>query len=1468
MADRQQNLIPDDPEFTGGWHKPQSPGGWRTPDTPSENVGAWREPTRVTLPEDMNMKPAAEGGWHLPKPEDTEFTTEGESEVTAETTSEAAPPEADLRPEDMLESGSSTAAPALPLQTDDDDFDSFSMSELVALASLVEQAPQPDILPGSAAPARRAAPQEEVRDVTASKLSPAERAAFQAAGVRTEPLTDLPLSGTVPGASEGLTPELERLRGEEPEASTGRSGVHGGEPSEGRRDVERLSAREAGDITTQGEATGAYDPAAYAREQLARIQGGQTGASQPQPAAEPASDPSAYAREPLARIQGGQPAASQPVASQPVAPALSAQQQELAQKYRETERQVAALRQMNRAGQITQDQLREQLSQLLVLDESRVWWMMGLETDGWYRYDNTSSQWILDTPPVLASAAAAPVSQGDPGMAFDRSLPQFASEPVQSQSPGYTQPSGAYATPVQQDIFGRAIDEDPLPRQVPVQDPDQTMVGQRAPYMDDVRQSEAMTQPGMGRFTQATVPGGAYVEPGMESIPSARPGYDAGAPNYAEQLGRAAPRADEVAEQERQQRIGLAVRLAAVLVALVALSLACGAGFILINYSNIANQYQPQIAALAAYQPAFQTVRILDAKDQLIAVLNSEDGGARTTVPIGQVSPFMVHAVIALENERFFEDPGWDPIAIGRAFIQNVGAGGIESGASTITQQIARQLVLHNTDVTLGRKIDEVVIAGEIGKQYSKEFILQLYLNEIYFGNQAYGVEAAAQFYFGHGAADLNLVESAFLAGLIQSPAIYDPVPHSNETREETNVRRNAAFARMDEVLKRMQEVGCLDFPGTGISTPPGGFCITADIVRAARIEIATAKARTFQARTVDFQYPHFVQFVRDMVNNRYGEGTMFRQGFTIRTTLNSAIQDEAIRDLQLGVNQYSLNGVNTGAIMVTDPNTGAILAMVGGPDFNNAAIAGQVNNTLTWQQPGSSIKPVVYTAALEGRDLNGDGVADQYLTPASILWDVPTTYTNVAPPYSPVNFDGAFRGPISVRYALQNSINIAAIKVYDFIGADRFRDTATRMGLQFLENAQFGLPTAVGATEVTLYNMMEAYGTLAANGTRHDLYAIRSITASDGTDAGWPVPPEATRAISPALAFIMQNILSDDVARADVFGQGGPMTVPGYPASGFVAAKTGTSNDARDLWTMGFTRNAVVGIWMGRHDDQPTQVRAASIAAAPIWQRVMQYTLSTMPPTSAFSSNGVPGLREYQVCVDTGTLPPSNCTGLRSEIFLDNQPPAGADQAFVRQIQIDSWTGLIANEKCPTFTTTQTYVNIQDAAALQWLAGAGRAVAQRLQLPSQILPAPTAACDQNTEVPIALFNYPSDGLTLTEMVQINGTATATSTFGRYQLDAVSTTTGQAFSIVPAATSPVLSGILGTWDTRSVPNGTYTLRLQMFSTNAYAGNVERTVTVNVNNAIPTAVIPPTANPLLPTPLSPNEPTPTALPFSP
>jgi membrane carboxypeptidase/penicillin-binding protein PbpC len=671
--------------------------------------------------------------------------------------------------------------------------------------------------------------------------------------------------------------------------------------------------------------------------------------------------------------------------------------------------------------------------------------------------------------------------------------------------------------------------------------------------------------------------------------------------------------------------------------------------------------------------------------------------------------------------------------------------------------------------------------------------------------------------------------------------------------------RREDAFAQMNRTLVRMAEVECLRFQHAPYTQEP--FCIPRGSMLDANgnfrgdilVQRALVEERDYLPRQATVQHPHFINYVQAVLELQFGPDEIFRRGFQVRTTLNSDLQDEALTALQDQLRTIAFTGVNTGTVMVVDPTDGAIRAMVGSPDFNNEEIGGQINFALTWQQPGSAIKPIVYTGALEGvgdRNLNGVLDYSEYLTAASVLWDVPTTYSN--PTYTPVNFDARFRGPVSVRYALANSLNVPAVKAYQFIGNDKFVEISRRLGLTFLTDPpQVGLPSAVGATEARLYDMMQAYATLANSGRRVPMYAIVSITDIDGNPVTLEARTEPVQAAQAEHAYLIQNILSDNTARADTFGLNSPLVISGLPADR-VAAKTGTSNDARDLWTMGFTRNMVVGVWLGRADNNPTRGSAIDHAAS-VWNRTMQAALRTVPAPQAFVGTG--NIVQQVICNLTGTLPSDNCTSRRNELFVSSQPPPPADQGVVVTVPIDTWTGFRANQSCPENVENRVFVNIGDPYAVQWLASTGQAIAAQLGLPNPPQSPPAQACDVNTQLPTARILSPTSGQVLQNVVQIQGVA-AGQNFDRYQLAYAPQGTNNFTLIAPATATQVPNqGVLGQWDTRTVPNGVYTLRLEMFA-NATSGGgyLRRDVPVSIQNIIPTNT--PTATwtpqPILPT----------------
>ena len=1046
--------------------------------------------------------------------------------------------------------------------------------------------------------------------------------------------------------------------------------------------------------------------------------------------------------------------------------------------------QAAAWTDRLNSQEITFDEYQRRLYDAMVQDYDGIWWMIDAENEQWYRHNPDSNQWEEDEPAAL------------------RELQRYhrAADDVQGTRAG-----------------------------APIVDERGVKIGAVPPTADE----------------HYTIPSTAALS---DELPDQKAtvrssGDGGGLSGYALEES---PVVQEVLDARRgAARRRLAAAVAGVLI-LVLIALIAAAVGMMAWYGDAVRPFQEDIAGLASYSPEYQTARILDANGALIAALNSQQTGARTTIPLDDMSPYIIHAIISQENERYFADPGFDPIAIARAFIQNISGGGIESGASTITQQIARNLVLRDAEVSVERKVSEILVALEIANQYDKNFILELYLNEVFFANQNYGVEAASQFYFGHGADELNFAEAALLASVVPSPSQNDPV-----------VNRPTAIQGMRATMHKMLDIGCLQFQHSDWPSR-GPFCIQAGLevmndgapqvlVRTnsggeiagglAIVQIAEMETTEFEPLDVRLRYPHFVNYVQAQVEAEFGANALFQRGFHIYTTLNPSAQEAAQTALSNQVSQLASAGVNTGAVMVTDPNSGAIRAMVGSHDFDDD-LAGQVNNALTFQQPGSAIKPIVYAAAIGGHQGN-------YLTPASILWDVPVTYDlGAGQTYSPVNFDRRFHGPVPVRAALQNSYNVAAVKAYLFSGSERFVETARTFGLRFPDGTLPTIASALGANEVRLFDMMQAYGVFASGGRRAPLYAIERITETiDGeeTEVEWE-GAAAEPAISPALAYLMQNILSDDQARRPTYPPGSSLTLEniGIPTQNFVAAKTGTSNDSRDLWTMGFTRNAVVGVWLGTYNNSPTFGTTGYNSAAPVWNAVMEAALAGQAPPP-FENPG--GVVVREICRTTGTLNHPDCPEPTTGLFIQDQFPPGAEQGFIQTAAVDSWTGLLANDFCDDYVVDRAFVATDDLSAIDWLntTAEGREYAEWIGLGLPASAPPTGSCAQGQGLPAVHISSPNEGAVVRGAVEIRGQVQAPD-FSHYELLYAGAEQDESFIPISSALIqvPQHGGFLGTWDTLAaqIPTGNYILRL--LATSLTGGSIQRDLNILVDNPTPTA----------------------------
>lgn len=592
---------------------------------------------------------------------------------------------------------------------------------------------------------------------------------------------------------------------------------------------------------------------------------------------------------------------------------------------------------------------------------------------------------------------------------------------------------------------------------------------------------------------------------------------------------------------------------------------------------------------LQRYQPGplpriFETTRITDRRGALLAELWDE--GRRTWIPLDRISPHLLDATIATEDATFYSNPGIDPARIAGAALQNAQQGGVVSGASTITMQLARNLFLgpdERYSQNMDRKLLEAGLAQELTTLFSKDELLEMYLNLLNYGHLAYGPEAASQVYFGKPAADLSLAEATLLAGIPQQPANLDPFKSFD-----------AARARQRVVLDLMVRHGKLAQD-------------QADAAYAEAIALNPQPDRRVVAA------PHFVQYAASQAQSLLGSQSLPRSGWQITTTLDLPMQVLAqdrvaarVAELQP---QFDLSNA---ALVALQPATGEILAMVGSADFANAAIDGQVNVAVSPRQPGSAIKPMLYAAAFE----------DNLLSPASVLWDVPVTYTVSADDvYIPANYDRQFHGPVTARTALANSYNIPAVKLLDAITVGRMLDNAQAMGLRSLTRDEnwYGLSLTLGGGEVTLLDLTTAYATLANAGTYVEPTPFLAL--ADGL--GRPLQPsqQAIRqAISPAAAWQVTDILADNTARSPAFGANNPLRLS-RPA----AVKTGTTTDWRDNWTVGFTRYLVTGVWAGNSDGRPMRNTSGLTGAAPIWNDFMQDVLDDPALLAALETNDDP---------------------------------------------------------------------------------------------------------------------------------------------------------------------------------------------------------------------------------------------------
>ncbi len=716
----------------------------------------------------------------------------------------------------------------------------------------------------------------------------------------------------------------------------------------------------------------------------------------------------------------------------------------------------------------------------------------------------------------------------------------------------------------------------------------------------------------------------------------------------------------------------------------------------------------PDVSDLRSKASQFETLRILDREGNLLYEIVPPEAGRRDYVTLDEISSYLIASVIAVEDQDYYDHPGFDLRAIIRALFQNMESGAAVSGASTITQQLTRNLLMSQSERverSVNRKIREIILSAEITRRYSKDEILEIYLNENYYGNHAYGIEAAAQTYFKKSAKNLDLAESSFLAGLPQAPGYYDIFNN-----------RDAVLARQKTVLLLMYnlvtERGCI-----GIRN--GRECVRIDPLMVSDA-IRKIENYSFTPGVFTIKYPHWVNYVYQQLENQYGADELYRSGYTIYTTIDPKLQDMAEAILYEQISSISGVNVHNGAVIVINPQNGDILAMVGSPDFNDTENSGQINMAVSPRQPGSAIKPLIYAAAFE----NG-------WTPATLIWDVQTDFSptgieadlRYSEPYRPVNYDGKFHGPVLAREALASSLNIPAVKALQFVGLynddpstakqEGFIAFAKRLHINSLDKAGYGLSVALGGGEVTLLELTNAYAVFANNGQYIAARSILQIQDHRGNtifDAGEGL---RERVLNEEYAYQISSILSDDNARSLGFGTGSILNLS-FPA----AVKTGTTNDYRDNWTVGYNNNLAVGVWVGNADNKPMTGSTGITGAAPVWHAFMEQAASVYPEIRNGQFIRPSGIEDIMICADSGTIPGSVCSNMKWDVFARYQPPLPESEGFIKTYYADTWSGKLVSAECASQAELKQFLNVKDRAAQVWIKGTaeGRRWAEKIK--------------------------------------------------------------------------------------------------------------------------------------------------------
>lgn len=851
--------------------------------------------------------------------------------------------------------------------------------------------------------------------------------------------------------------------------------------------------------------------------------------------------------------------------------------------------------------------------------------------------------------------------------------------------------------------------------------------------------------------------------------------------------------------------VRLTLGTVALLVGLALAALGGGAAAAVSIYNYYAKDLPAPGEIVKQTSSQFKTTRIFDRTGQvLLYEIIDPHGGNRTVVPLDRIPQHCINATIALEDRNFWNNPGYDWYGMLRAAYITLRGEQIQ-GASTITQQLVKNVLIPPTErfvrnptdlATYNRKAKELILSAEIARRYEKKQILEWYLNANNYGNLAYGLQAAAETYFGKRVQDLDLGECATLAAVPQYPLL-NPIDNPQKAVERRNIV-------LDQMLLQNY--------------------ITADEAIAAKAQKLRVTPKRF-----DIRAPHFVFYIRRQLEEKYGPDLVYRGGLNVYTSLDYNIQQIAENAARAQVKKLTdeKRNVTNASVVVIRPHTGEIVAMVGSVDYFNRDIDGQVNVALAPRQPGSSFKPFTYLTAFA-----------QGYTAASMLMDVRTVFDDPGnPPYVPENYNRKYHGPVRLRTALGSSYNIPAVKLIQLVGVKNVLNTAHRLGINTLNRDQYGLALTLGGGEVTLLDITYANSVLANQGVMAgtpvdpkeikpgyrtlDPVAILKVVDANNKTLYEFKQPDKVQLVTPQLAYLISDILNDNVARTPGFGSNSVLKLS-RPA----AVKTGTTSDWRDNWTVGYTPDYTVGVWVGNADNAEMEHISGVMGAAPIWREVMEKMHQTLPVRWYTEP---PGMVRVEVCATSGLLPTPYCPERVKELFIAGTEPKSFDNIW-QPFRIHKPTGKLATVYSPPEQVEEKVFPIYPPEAADWVRENNIP-----QPPSEYDTSNRSAASGGDVAITAPASYSSIAgiVTITGNVRLDNLARYRLAYGK-GLDPTQWT-----QIGGDRSNRVDNGFLGEWDVSAL-DGLYTLKLTAVERNGALR--EAAIQVLVDNQPPTIKI--------------------------